>query len=353
MVERIYECSVTTTSNTLKKAQLINEGQIFIPPSLSSSLVFNKSHAGPNSFIPCLTFQWNDHRVKLEITKDPEAVFSLQQERNAYTILKEQTEFLREITILPNPFHAPGQIFLTLEDRCIYHCAFCDLSTEGILHHHYSTEDFLHLIEKAIKDHNIKNVALTSGIYPTNKKIIEEMCFIITHIKNNYPTISFGVEPSIFSVEEIQALKQAGADEIKINIQIPDKRLFERICPDFSYPAVLQALQDAVALFGKGNVTSNIIYGLGETDASVIEMMNHLSSIGVVPTLRKIRLNNINKKELEQRLQHQIKPISSERIVQLARQQKTILQKYDLTPQTFQTMCHACGCCDLVPFCDI
>ena len=46
-------------------------------------------------------------------------------------------------------------------------------------------------------------------------------------------------------------------------------------------------------------------------------------------------------------------PIAEERLVRLAQEQKRILEEHGLTTLTFQTMCHSCGCCDIVPFRDV
>lgn len=346
---------MTTISNALKKAQLIQEGIIYVPPDISQKLIFNKSSAGPHTNNPCITLQWDSHRVKLEVTKESTSLFSLHHYKNGYCIQKNQTPYLEDITIVPNLFHAPDQIFLNIEDRCIYNCGFCSLAKSIQPKHHLplTTEHCIDLINKILEEKQFSSVALTSGVYPTNKEIIASMCAIIQRIKEKHPLISFGVEPCIFTYEEMQALKNAGADEIKINIQLPDENIFSKICPDFQYTKTLTLLEEAVALFGKGNVTSNIIYGMGETDASIEETLNYLSKMGVVPTLRKIRINNHNKKELEQRLHQELPPTTAERMIQLAKKQKAILKKYNLTTKTFHTMCHACGCCDIVPFCDI
>ncbi|RLF29085.1 MAG: biotin synthase, partial [Thermoplasmata archaeon] len=39
--------------------------------------------------------------------------------------------------------------------------------------------------------------------------------------------------------------------------------------------------------------------------------------------------------------------------LRLAVEQKKVFKKYGLTPETFKTMCHRCGCCDIVPFIDL
>ena len=338
-----------------KKAELLLHNTLYVPSSVRLPFPYERSTAGPSTGTKSLTLQFNTSQVKLQVTSNPNEVFSLKQATHDFCILKNNNLFLSHVKILPVWFHAPNQIFLNLEDRCIYNCAFCALAQkiDGHLHKKYTKERFVHVITQGITKHQLQSVALTSGIYPSNTKIIEKMTYIIQTIKQRYPEVSMGVEPCIFTVDELISLKNAGADELKLNIQIPDKSLFTDICPDFIYDTILYLLQEAVKLFGKGKVTSNIIFGLGETDKGIIECIEQLSQIGVVPTLRKIQVHEYNKNKLEERISTPLPSVSVEQIMKLAKKQKEILNRYGLTTQSFKTMCHACGCCDLVPFKDI
>jgi biotin synthase-related radical SAM superfamily protein len=194
---------------------------------------------------------------------------------------------------------------------------------------------------------------LTSGVFPDNAEVIKKMCCIIRGVKRVNPSVSVGVEPCIFKREEILSLKEAGADEIKINLQVPDRDLFKKVCPDFDYDGVLDMLHEAVEVFGRGKVASNIIYGLGESDVTIVNILEKLAKIGVVPTLRKIRINMLNQGKLEKAISNKPDEVSVDRILKIAYRHRKVLEKYHLTTTTFDTMCHRCGCCDIVPFWDI
>ena len=75
--------------------------------------------------------------------------------------------------------------------------------------------------------------------------------------------------------------------------------------------------------------------------------------MGVVPTLRALRIDNINLKLLSKVLGNVPKPVSPERLVFLAEKQKRILEKYNLNTKLFKSMCHKCASCDIVPGVDI
>jgi biotin synthase-like enzyme len=334
------------------KAQLISSNKIYIPDCIKLPYPLDKSTAGPGSGSLSIAFSFDNKNIKLEVSEDPNETFSLQKANNDFHIFKKGKKFLENIKIIPIFFHAPKQAFFNLEDRCIYNCAFCSLPKIGLLSD-YNKEKFIKLIIKATNRNDVHSIALTAGVYPNNTKILEKICYIVQVISKKIPDVSIGVETCIFENNEIVTLKNAGADEIKINIQIPDKILFEKICPEFNHEDILKRLKEAVKIFGKGKVTSNIIYGLGELDESVIQCIEKLAMMGVVPTLRKLRVNRFNRQRLEEALTYEIPITSSERILKLALEQKKIFEKYALSTETFNTMCHKCGCCDIVPFFDV
>lgn len=343
---------IDESDSARKKAELIRNNKIYIPNNIKLPYPMDRSTAGPGSGSLSIAFNFDNKNIKLTISKDQNESFSLQKESDKFKILKNGKIFLDAVKMQPILLHAPGQTFINLDDRCIYNCAFCSLSKKGFLKN-YDKEKFVKLILKASNHSDFEAVALTSGVYPDNTNIIKKMCYIVQKLKEKIPDIPIGIELCIFNNEEIISLKKAGADEIKINLQIPDKDLFEKICPDFDYDDIFNMLDKAVDVFGRGKVTSNTIYGLGELDKTIFKTIEKLAKIGVVSTLRKIRVNEFNKKKIEKALSYEIPNTSTDRIINLAYEQKKILEKYNLTTKTFETMCHKCGCCDIVPFWDI
>jgi biotin synthase-like enzyme len=181
---------------------------------------------------------------------------------------------------------------------------------------------------------------------------VDRLTYVVNKVRQALPTIPIGVEPYIDNLEQIDQLKAAGADEIKLNIETYDRELFKKVCGEQDLDRILEAIEHAVIVFGRGKVTSNIIVGMGESDENVIQGIERLASLGCVATLRPLRLNAINRGPMTEALEV-IEPITPERILQLAREHRRILEKYGLTTLTLRTMCHRCGCCDIVPFRDI
>jgi biotin synthase-related radical SAM superfamily protein len=179
------------------------------------------------------------------------------------------------------------------------------------------------------------------------------MVKVISGVRERLPKIPIGVEPYVTSREDIEQLHNAGATEIKINLETPDPEIFKKICKDLDYEGIEQALDFAVGIFGKNNVCSNLIVGLGESVEDLLMKVEEFASRGIVATLRGVRVNELNTEKLKQSLGFIPEPVKPERLLNLAERQKEILEKYELSTSKFETMCHKCRCCDIVPQQDI
>lgn len=339
---------------TKKKIELLLSNEIYFSSETTIPFPFERSTAGPSTYKKTITLQLNTSTIKLPVSNNPSAQFSLHQENSQYHIMKNNTLFFKNVKPLHVPYHAPNQAFLNISNQCIHNCGFCALST---CHHRLSpcitSTNINKIITKTQANPKIKGYAFTGGVYPNQKHHIQLISQFIQQVRKNNPTIAIGVEPTIQSTQEIQTLYDAGATEIKINIQTSTPQQFHCLCPGFSYEHIGDMLEHAVDLFGKGKVCSNIIYGLGETKEELLSCTTYLSTLGVVPTLRLIRTTALIKKELEKRLRRQLVQPSVEYIFDIACNHKNLLEENNLTTKSFQTMCHACESCDIVPFKDV
>ena len=108
-----------------------------------------------------------------------------------------------------------------------------------------------------------------------------------------------------------------------------------------------------MGVFGRGRVTTNIIVGLGESDDDVARCLERLTIMGVVPSVRAVRLNHLNTPRLQQALGHPVETVDPERQLGLASMVHESLDRNGLSAGSMDTMCHACGCCDLEPGQDV
>jgi biotin synthase-related radical SAM superfamily protein len=196
-------------------------------------------------------------------------------------------------------------------------------------------------------------VSITSAVVGSPEATIDEIVEVIRMVRSELGSdIPIGVEPYVSELSQIDRLKEAGADEIKMNVETFDPEIFQKVCGELDLDWIMEALGHAVAVFGHGKVTTNIIFGMGESDRSILEGVERLARMGIVPTLRPLRLNEINRPVLEKAL-GPLEPVTHERVLDLSGRCKEILRRHGLTPTTYRTMCHHCRCCDIVPFVDI
>ena len=336
-----------------KKAALIADGHVFIPLDLHLPYPYGISSAGPCIHAKSVVLGFDKHRIKMQVTRNTNTQFYLKKDSEKFLILKNGEEYLDNVEIIPNRYHAPNQVFLNLESRCIFNCLFCEQQKNPFyINNFLDSKKFYLYLKKALEYRSVRSVAFTSGIYPDNTSIIGKFCSAVKQVKKINDDLPIGVEPYIVNHSEIDDLKRAGADEIKINLQIPDKELFKKFCPDMEYSHILNMLDYAVDIFGRGKVCSNILFGLGETDISIITAIDDLANRGVTPTLRKVRLTQQIQNYLAKTLGDKLLPIDKNRILNLGYKHKQILAKHSLTTESFYTMCHNCCCCDLTPFID-
>jgi hypothetical protein len=337
-----------------KKAILITGGAVKIPHDLKLPFRLSRSTAGPGAGAPAVVLSFQGLRVKKAISRD-QGEFELIQKDGKFVLTRNGEPFLDSVEIQPTLYHSPEQAFFNIETSCIYDCKFCVSKkldpriTKGL-----NPEKIIEMILDASKRNDFKAVALTSAVVGSPSETVQKMTYIVSRVREQLdPKIPIGVEPYVDDYEHIEMLKAAGADEIKINIETFDRDIFKKVCNKLEFDTIIRMIQYAVRVFGVGKVCSNIIVGLGETDENVLEGVEYLARLGCVATIRPLKINDLNRKGLEEALGYPLKPVSPDRLLRLATEQKMILELYQLSTLSFKTMCHACTCCDIVPFRDI
>jgi biotin synthase-like enzyme len=335
-----------------KKAKLLSGGAVRLSPKVHLPFAPSRSTAGPGAGSIGIVIAFEGHRVKKSISPD-RGDFELVETENGYSLTHHDQPFLEKVQVQPTLFHSPEQAFFNIETECIYDCRFCtSRKLEKKVTKNLTPDKIVRMIIDSSKRPDFKAVALTSAVVRTPELTVEKMIHIVTDVRKALGTdLPIGVEPYVDSLDQIDRLKQAGANEFKLNLETFDQSIFQKVCGELDLDWIMKALAHAVKVFGIGKVSSNIIIGMGESDENVLAGVRALAEIGVVATLRPVRVNDLNR-SLEEAL-GRIEPISEERLLRLATEHKRILLDHGLTTLTFKTMCHSCTCCDIVPFRDI
>ena len=319
------------------KAGLLSIGTVDVEPSLLPPP--RTSTAGPGMGLQSIFFISGNLRVRLEVT--PGSPLKMVRKNGRVVILRDHREIV-EGAIEEVVAHCPGQVYITISERCIYNCQFCSVpKTQGKIK---TKEEILAIVEEARKRGQLKVIALTSGIATSPEDEIDRVVEIVRALAPYNVPIGVAVHPADNCSRR---LREAGVSEVKYSVETMDPDIFERMCrgsKGHSLEFIIESLREAVEVFGRNHVSSNIIIGLGETDVCVRQGVEYLAQMGVIPVLRPISISPLRKEELKTA----VRP-GPGRLLDLTRMTREILRKYGLSAGESKTMCLACTGCDLTP----
>lgn len=314
------------------KAFLISVGTVDLPRQRTSSQV---STAGPGAGGQSVFFRSGDRIVRLGVVSG--SPLRLEKREEGCAILKGDVEVARGQVVEPL-LHCPEQAYITVSERCIYDCKFCAVPKlrGGVK----SRELIRQMIEGAQRTGNLRAISLTSGVEVSPVHEGKRVAEIVSDLK------SFGVPVGV-SVSPFpgvnRTLKDAGADEVKYNLETVDRDLFQRVCPGISFEGIWDALAEAAGIFGRNRVFSNVIVGLGESDRTLRQGIDELAEMGVLPVLRAVYPHPLRAGKVEM-----TRP-SAERLLGLSSHLKRALEKNELRGELALTGCYRCTGCDLAP----
>ncbi len=174
---------------------------------------------------------------------------------------------------------------------CAGECQFCP---QGSSTHYKATEqlsrvqwpvfkweEFLHRLLKLQNNQQqeikppFQRICLQTLNYPG---FFEEALSIITTIHANFPSLPLSAAIPPINKEQMAKLKNNGLDRIGIALDACTPELFEKIKNPshqgpYRWEKHLQALDEALDVFGNQLVTTHLIVGLGETEREMINLI--------------------------------------------------------------------------------
>jgi biotin synthase-related radical SAM superfamily protein len=277
--------------------------------------------------------------VRLSVV--PDSTLRLEQRGDVALILQGDEEMARGSLIEPL-LHCPEQAYLTVCESCIYDCKFC--AVPKMRGQSKTLQRVEEMVDSAASTGRLKAVSLTSGVEISPDHEVERVAEVAGRLRRFGVPIGVSVCPTERSN---RILKNAGAVEVKYNVETVDSDLFRHVCPGLSLEGIKDALRDAIEVFGSGRVFSNVIVGLGESDRVLRAGIEELVDMGVLPVLRLIYLHPLRKGEMEM-----VRP-SAERLLAIARFTRRVLDKHGLRGDRALTGCYRCTGCDLTPHRDL
>jgi len=298
------------------------------------------STAGPGAGEGSIFFQSGSRMVRLSLTESsPLRLVRLTDAPGGdeAALLLDGREVARGRTVAPL-LHCPEQAYITVSERCIYDCKFC--AVPRLLGGIKADETVQRMVEQAAQTGLLQAISLTSGVEVSPRQEGEKVARIVRSLKGFGVPVGVSISPYP-GVNRI--LRDAGAVEVKYNLECADRELFARICPGISWEEIMDALEEAVAVFGRGRVFSNIIVGLGESDRSLKRVIDDLTEKGIMPVLRAVYPHPLRAGAVEMN-----RP-SVQRLLELARYLRAALDRAGLDGRGALTGCYRCTGCDLTP----
>ncbi|MGD0535706.1 MAG: radical SAM protein [Methanoregula sp.] len=312
------------------KARLLSAGSARISGEPVDDFIA-KSTAGPGAGGKgSVFFAMGSHRVKLAI--NPASPVEIAHRGGGVADLYFEDQQIPGRLIQPG-LHCPDQAFITVTESCIFSCRYC--SVPHLSGKRKTIEEIMNLVESV--RHRVSAISLTSGVAGSIEDEEAYICEVIRHLSFFDLPIGVSIYPTDKTPDKLFAL---GVAEVKFNIEAATPELFAAICPGLDYDLLWRVLDRSVELFGKNRVFSNVIIGLGETDAEMETCINKLTSHGVIPVLRP--LNPVAGFTGTPRP-------SAERLKTLYTMHARAIAAAGLDPSGALTMCTNCAGCDLVP----
>ncbi|MFW9831712.1 MAG: radical SAM protein [Candidatus Thorarchaeota archaeon] len=191
--------------------------------------------------------------------------------------------------------HGKSCLATTIIQHCNYfdhglECLYCSIPVslkQGNTVLRKSPEQFLQVFNVASQEDCAKHLTLTMGSPASPDRGAQDYIDFVTTIrKHSSVPIHVQLEPPE-SPDSLRALKKAGVDTVGIHLEIYDDTLRKKFCPGkfahASFFDYFNAWRNAVRIFGKGQVSTFILLGLGETPELLHQGFKTTIELGVIP----------------------------------------------------------------------
>ena len=285
-----------------------------------------------------------------------------------YASLKKNGETITTIRFIPEPkfykesssdgipfwkiarLHSKDVLATTVLQNCIRYknketsCQFCAIGESLTYDTTIAYKKPHHLAEvakRAVELDNVSQFVMTTGTPGSSDrgaKILYESVVAVREVVDI--PIQVQCEPPD-DFNWFALLKEAGASSIGMHLEAVTNRVRNKIMPgkaDVSIDYYFKAFKSAVTVFGKGNVSTYILAGLGDTQEEILEMSQDLIAMGVYPfvvpfvPIRNTPLENHTSPDKE--FMHGILDPLAQALV-----------KAQMTSDTIESGCAKCGAC--------
>ena len=201
------------------------------------------------------------------------------------------------LKIFPGKFNRGEQLnalnlLITYEDGCKARCGYCGLSKSR----DPNEKTFIRVDWPIVALNDIINRTNKIGTHLhrvcvsmiTHPRSFEDMLIIMRKFRDKTNLLISGlIAPTMIRTkEQMQAIKDAGADMVGIAVDAVTPELFEKfrgreVKGPHKWDHYWDVIKGCVEVFGKGNVGVHLIVGLGETEKEMVEVIQKAENMGV------------------------------------------------------------------------
>jgi radical SAM protein (TIGR04043 family) len=195
--------------------------------------------------------------------------------------------------------HGKDVLATTILQTCIRYgrrstsCQFCAIGEslkEGRTINRKTPEQLGEVARAAVLLDAVKHMVMTTGTPNFTDRGADLLCesaFGVKAALGNH--LSLPIQGQCEPPDDpawFQRMKDAGIDALGMHLEAVTPEVRQRIMPgkaSVSIDEYLQAFADAVAVFGRGQVSTYILAGLGDTLEAILSMSEKLIALGVYP----------------------------------------------------------------------
>ncbi len=249
--------------------------------------------------------------------------------------------------------HGVNTLATTAYQACRYwsdgtQCKFCTIphscsAGETILEK--TPGQIVEVLQAALDEGVVENVLITTGTPDTADAGSSRLVSIIEAIReiSDIP-VAVQFEPPV-NEKYISEVAAAGADAVGLHIESADEDIREVFCPGKTDYASLdmyrRSWRFALDYFGRGNVSTFILQGLGEDRPKTLSFIEELAAEGVLPVVAPVRPSE--KSQLADFVPSYVG--SFEESIAFYKKVGRILLEHELNPAATAAGCHRCGGC--------
>lgn len=177
--------------------------------------------------------------------------------------------------------------------KCTANCGFCSQARASkssaellsrVTWPTFPTPTVLKALAEKAKQEKIKCVCIQALNYP---EVFGHLEALVKEIKKGSAVpVSVSCQP--LNKTNIQRLAQAGFDRLGIALDAATEAIFDKVKGAggaYTWQNQFTQLNEAITVFGKGNVSTHVIVGLGETEKEATEVIQRCVDMGVLPAL--------------------------------------------------------------------